>query len=381
MLSAAREVAIDLGAYLAEARRLAIEEIRRFVPADEAMGPIFYDLMLDYPLREAKGLRPALCIATSRALGGGLEAVLPSAAILELYHNAFLVHDDVEDGSEQRRERPTLHREHGVPIAINVGDGMLALALQPLLDNTRVVGLGKSLRIMQTIATMARETAEGQAIELAWIRERTWNLTDAHYERMVLKKTGWYSFIAPVMVGAIVAGTNSDTLSALRDTAESLAIAFQIRDDILNLGAAGRYGKEINGDLWEAKRTLILLHMMRTLAPAQRAEAVAILDRPRPGVSIAWAAELDALVTDGDLSPRGRARLERTRGNGAAKTADDIAQLLTCIASTASLDYARAVGDEYARRAREALARAALRPSVHHQFLHALIDFTTKREH
>ena len=91
---------------------------------------------MEYPLREAKGLRPALCIATCRALGGSLEAVLPSAAVLELYHNAFLIHDDVEDGSERRRGMPTLHRDHGAPIAINVGDAMLGLALSPLLDNT-----------------------------------------------------------------------------------------------------------------------------------------------------------------------------------------------------------------------------------------------------
>src|SRR6185295_19276952 len=148
VLSPAPRTGVDLRGYLADARRLAIDEIRRFIPDDDACGPVLYDLMLDYPLRDAKGLRPALCIAASRALGGGLEAVLPSAAILELYHNAFLIHDDIEDGSEQRRDRPTLHREHGAPVAINVGDGMLALALTPLLDNMRVVGLGKALRII-----------------------------------------------------------------------------------------------------------------------------------------------------------------------------------------------------------------------------------------
>ena len=203
MLSPAARTGVDLRAYLAEARRLAIEEIRRFIPAGDECGPVLYDLMLDYPLRDAKGLRPALCIAASRALGGGLEATLPSAALLELYHNAFLIHDDIEDGSEQRRDRPTLHREHGAPVAINVGDGMLALALTPLLDNMRVVGLGKALRIMQTIARMARETAEGQAIELAWIRSARWDLDDADYEHMVMKKTGWYSFVAPIVTGAM----------------------------------------------------------------------------------------------------------------------------------------------------------------------------------
>jgi geranylgeranyl pyrophosphate synthase len=75
--------------------------------------------------RPAKALRPALCIATSLSLGGDLDAVLPSAAVLELFHNAFLIHGDVEDGSQLRRHAATLHRLHGTSIAINVGDAAL----------------------------------------------------------------------------------------------------------------------------------------------------------------------------------------------------------------------------------------------------------------
>ena len=138
--------------YLAECRNLTLAAIREIVPRDARSRSSLYDLILDYPLRQAKALRPALCIATCCALGGRLECVLRSAAVLELYHNAFLIHDDVEDGSEQRREAPTLHCKHGIPIAVNVGDAMLALTLQPLLDNMATVGLGKALRILQVIA-------------------------------------------------------------------------------------------------------------------------------------------------------------------------------------------------------------------------------------
>jgi len=115
---------MTLRAYLDDCRGLVEAEIRRIVPADGRRGAALYDLMLDYPLREAKGLRPALCIATCRALGGKLEAVLRSAAVLELYHNAFLIHDDIEDESIMRRGGPTLHRTHGIPVAVNVGDAM-----------------------------------------------------------------------------------------------------------------------------------------------------------------------------------------------------------------------------------------------------------------
>src|SRR5438876_862432 len=140
--------------YLAECRNLTLAAIREIVPRDARSRSSLYDLILDYPLRQAKALRPALCIATCCALGGRLECVLRSAAVLELYHNAFLIHDDVEDGSEQRREAPTLHCKHGIPIAVNVGDAMLALTLQPLLDNMATVGLGKALRILQVMRTV-----------------------------------------------------------------------------------------------------------------------------------------------------------------------------------------------------------------------------------
>jgi geranylgeranyl diphosphate synthase type II len=75
-------------------------------------GSHLYELILDYPLREGKALRPTLAIALCRALGGYLEAVLPTAATLEPYHNELLIHDDIEDDSLMRRGQPTLHLDH-----------------------------------------------------------------------------------------------------------------------------------------------------------------------------------------------------------------------------------------------------------------------------
>ena len=85
-----------------------------------------YDLVPLYPLRPGKGFRPGLCLATCGAFGGPPDAALNSAVALELFHNAFLVHDDVEDGSLSRRGGPTLAAEHGLAIAVNVGDAMNA---------------------------------------------------------------------------------------------------------------------------------------------------------------------------------------------------------------------------------------------------------------
>jgi geranylgeranyl diphosphate synthase, type II len=237
--------------YLTECRDLVLAEIREIIPSNR-YRTILYDLMLEYPLRLGKGFRPALCIATCRALGGRLQDVLQTAAVLELYHNAFLVHDDVEDGSLMRRGNPTLHQDYGVPIAVNVGDGMNALCLQPLLDNMNLLGMGKALRILQIVSRMTRESVEGQAMELDWVRRGRWGLRDREYCLMSYKKTCWYTFIAPMQVGGIVNGATPSQLALLRKYAVYVGVAFQIQDDVLNLTADERYGKEIGGDLCRA---------------------------------------------------------------------------------------------------------------------------------
>jgi geranylgeranyl diphosphate synthase type II len=393
----------ELDAYLADCRELTLQEIGDIVPRNSRYHGVLYDLMLDYPLRAAKALRPALCIATCRALGGPLEAVLRSAAAIELYHNAFLIHDDVEDGSERRRDQPTLHRAFGAPIAVNVGDAMLALSLQPLLDNMRLVGLGKALRILQVVARMARESTEGQALELDWIRQRYWQLQDADYVRMVYKKTSWYTFIAPMLIGGIIAGATHQQLVALRKFAALLGVAFQAQDDVLNLvGETSAYGKEIAGDLWEGKHTLIVMHLMRAASPRERDQMRRILTKRRPQpvsnhdrvgghtqreeeATTALPTLLRTLRAQGEISSRAcRAiaiALERSATNGMpTKTPADIRTLTRLIERYGSIEHTREVAQRFARRADAILERADwLAPSVHRDFLHALVGFVVSR--
>src|SRR6201999_1944144 len=125
-----------------------------------------------------------------------------------------------------RRGRPTLHVDHGVPIAINVGDAMLCLSLQPLLDNVEAIGLGPALRVLEAVAHMTRESVEGQAVELDWVRHNRCDLDDDDYIRMVVQKPGWYSFIVPMQVGAIAAGATQDEVDALVDFGHDLSVAF-----------------------------------------------------------------------------------------------------------------------------------------------------------
>ena len=164
--------------YLAACQKMCAAEIERLYSPDDGASGTLFELILDYPSRGGKAVRPTLSIATCLGLGGRIEAILPTAATLELYHNAFLIHDDIEDESLLRRGRPALHVDHGIPVAINVGDAMLSLSLQPLLDNVERVGLGPALRILRAVAQMTRRTVEGQAIELDWVRSNAWQLDD-----------------------------------------------------------------------------------------------------------------------------------------------------------------------------------------------------------
>jgi geranylgeranyl diphosphate synthase type II len=379
-----------LESYLNDCRALVTNEIRQIIPGDPRYESILYDLMLDYPLREGKALRPALCIATCRALGGQLESVLRSAAVLELYHSAFLIHDDIEDESLMRRGLPTLQMQHGIPIAINVGDAMLGLTLKPLLENMATVGLGPALKILEAISRMVQESVQGQALELDWVRRCNWDINEDDYFRMVELKTGWYSFITPIMIGCIVARAEEVQMTQLAEFARILSVAFQVQDDLLNLSADDRYGKEIFGDLWEGKRTIILLHLMRCASRDEIAEVKRILALRRPppaGINHDEQLKgadclLAQLVAEGHLTQSGFARLTQfLRPRECYKQDKDVNLIMELIRKYGCLEHARQIALHWTIEAhgRLELCRDFIKDSIHFAFLQELVGYVFAR--
>src|SRR5487761_1472144 len=112
---------------IAQLHERALRSVLLSLPSTEPRHYL-YDLLPLYPLRAGRGLRPVLCMAACQAYGGSYDDALPFATALELLHNAFLVHDDIQDGSMHRRGRPALHVEHGTPLALNAGDALAAQA-------------------------------------------------------------------------------------------------------------------------------------------------------------------------------------------------------------------------------------------------------------
>lgn len=252
-----------LQGHLARYRELTLHGLLTAIP-DREPRRYLYDPLVSHLSRMGKGLRPALCIVTCRACGGAEEDALQSAVALEMLHNAFLVHDDVEDESEYRRSLPTMCSEHGVPIAVNAGDALNALSLKLVRDNMSRLGPDTTWHILQEFEHLMLQSLEGQAMELGWIRDNRTDILPDDYLAMALKKTCWYSFIHPCRIGALIAQRNNTDLDRFNRFGYFMGIAFQVQDDILNLvGDSLKYGKEIGGDLWEGKRTLMLIHLLQ----------------------------------------------------------------------------------------------------------------------
>jgi geranylgeranyl pyrophosphate synthase len=199
-----------------------------------------------------------------------------------MLHNAFLVHDDIEDESDSRRGVPTLHRSLGIPLAVNAGDAMNALAMGLFRRSAERSAPELLPRLLDEVDHMLLESLEGQAMELGWMRDHALDVGPDDYLRLVLKKTAWYSFIHPLRIGALVADPGDGALDRFDRFGYFLGLAFQISDDVLNLrGSLARYGKEIDGDLWEGKRTLILSHALATAGDRERHWMAGFLARSR----------------------------------------------------------------------------------------------------
>jgi geranylgeranyl diphosphate synthase, type II len=135
--------------------------------------------------------------------------------------------------------------------------------------------------VLDEFLVMVRMTTEGQAMELGWRRSNAFDLAPADYLSLTGKKTCWYTTVLPLRVGAIVGSRGTAPLEALSRFGFHLGVAFQIRDDLLNLvGSDVAQGEEPLADIREGKRTLMLLHLMGHAGAADRAWLHAFLATP-----------------------------------------------------------------------------------------------------
>ncbi|MFY9117038.1 MAG: polyprenyl synthetase family protein [Bacteroidales bacterium] len=200
-----------------------------------------------------KRLRPILCLMTYNVFSDTLPtSVLHPALGLEVYHNFTLVHDDVMDRSEWRRSRPTVHKKWDVNTAILAGDAMYVLAYKYMAQCPPQV----LVRVIEAFNKAADWVCEGQQMDMHY--EKQSFVTEADYIDMISRKTGAllaFSF----QLGGLCAGASDSVVQHLYKTGMALGIAFQIRDDYLDVfGRTEVLGKNTGSDIENNKKTWLL---------------------------------------------------------------------------------------------------------------------------
>lgn len=221
-----------------------------------------------------KLLRPTLAYLSARLLGPVNDRTHHAAMVVELLHNATLLHDDVVDGSDRRRGLPSLNARFGNKISVLFGDYLLASSLLAMLE------CGDA-RVFETLAKTSRRLAKGELDQAA--RAKNLNMNEETYYRMVSNKTGAL-LSASCLLGGISGDADEAQLAALGTFGEEIGIAFQIQDDLLDyLGSEKLIGKPVGGDLKERKITLPLLHAFRVSEPAEVRRVKRLVARPKLG--------------------------------------------------------------------------------------------------
>lgn len=243
-----------------------------------------YDPLQEFVRNAGKRHRPLICMLACKAVGGDPAAALKSAAAIELFHNAALIHDDIADDSALRRGKPCMHLVIGTGLAINAGDMALSSMVPAVLADDGLDD-GTKLKVIGLLSEMDVRTIEGQALDVGWACDGRFDLEVEDYLKMATLKTAYYSGGIPLAVGAIVGGGTPGQVSALREFGMLTGLAFQIQDDLLNLvGSEESVGKDFRSDITEGKRTFAALHALRNSHDGDELEQILSAKSKNPEV-------------------------------------------------------------------------------------------------
>jgi octaprenyl-diphosphate synthase len=288
----------------------------------------------DY-LRKSGGkrVRPALTILSNYAVGGegGRYNSIRMATVMEFLHTATLVHDDIIDKADTRRNRPTVNALYGNETAVLMGDWLYMSAFETSLAE-------RSLPILDILTSVTRKMTEGELLQLTLVGHA--DVSEAQYLDVLTRKTA-YLFSASCEIGAILGGATEKQQTALREYGLNLGIAFQLTDDLLDFTSTEEaLGKAAGADLLGGKVTLPLIYLRET-----EPETLEIIRQ---------------ILRDGSYK---------------TITQQD---LLKAMGRTDALERARSLADEYAENARAALN--ILRGSQYCDSLRELPSYVINRD-
>ena len=222
--------------------------------------PVQYILSLG-----GKRIRPAMMLMAYNMYRDDVEKILDPALALEIYHNFTLLHDDLMDNADVRRGKPTVHKRWDANTAILSGDVMLTLAdvYMSRVDDAHF------REVMATFHATSIEIAEGQQYDMDF--ETRTDVTEAEYIEMIRLKTSVLLACA-LKIGAILGGATKEDAEHLYRLGESIGLAFQLRDDYLDVyGDPKVFGKKVGGDILCNKKTYLYINALRLADKEQRA--------------------------------------------------------------------------------------------------------------
>jgi geranylgeranyl diphosphate synthase type I len=251
----------------------------------ETINKSIADPIWDMLDRGGKRWRPALFLLICEALGKNPDFCLDFAIIPEVVHNGTLVVDDIEDSSEIRRGKPCTYKIFGMDIAVNAGNAMYYLPLVPLMEKKNMFPAEQLRDVYEVYVQEMINLSIGQAMDIAWHRglANADRINEEDYLQMCAYKTGTLARMA-AKIAAVLSGADTDLVKKLGTFAESIGVAFQMQDDILDLTGT-EFAKKKGGigqDITEGKRTLMVIRTLETAKPAERKRLIEILNMHTP---------------------------------------------------------------------------------------------------
>lgn len=277
----ARLVNDAIDGYLPKSNEAFARSLREYLDLGaRRVRPSFavYEPMRHVVASGGKRIRPTLCLLAAEAAGGRAQDALPTAVGIEFLHTFTLVHDDIMDKALVRRQRPTVGALWGDEVAITVGDALFALAFEAFTSNAQVPGMPpvRVLDVLRRASRVSLDLAQGQTLDLLYAKRA--DVTVDEYLAMIRLKTGVLLEFS-LASGALLGGAGEAEAEALSRFGAPLGVAFQVRDDLLDLvGDPAQLGKPVGGDVRTGKRTLMVAHAFQHSPHADR--LAAILDAP-----------------------------------------------------------------------------------------------------
>ena len=237
-----------------------IAQLQFTYPPKSLYEPIEYILSLG-----GKRIRPALVLMACNLYKEEIDAAIKPALGLEVFHNFTLLHDDLMDEADKRRNKPTVHKVWNANTAILSGDAMLIAAYQ-LIEETAPESLKE---ILHLFTATALEICGGQQYDMEF--ESRTDVSEAEYIEMIRLKTAVLLACA-LKMGAIVGNAPEEDAEALYQFGIHIGLAFQLQDDLLDVyGDTATFGKNIGGDILCNKKTFLLINALRLASEQQRA--------------------------------------------------------------------------------------------------------------